>query len=48
MRREDEYRQLADSVRRRGGEGKKRATEGAMGNLGGHLRATCRSIEEDR
>ena len=48
MHREDEYKHLANSTRKRGGEGTKRPIESAMGNFGRHLRATCRSIEEGR
>ena len=44
MRREDEYRQLANSVRERAGE---KALRGAVGNFGGYLRASSRSIAKD-
>ena len=42
MRREDEYRQLANSVRERAGD--EESAESAVGNFGGYLRASSRSI----
>jgi len=53
MRREDEYRQLANNVRKRAGD-EESALMSTVGNLGGYLRAISRSIgkeqsaEEDR
>ena len=46
MRREDEYRQLANSVRERAGD-EESAIESAVGNFGGYLRAASRSIGKD-
>ena len=47
MRREDEYRRLADSTRRRGYD-EQNALESPMGNFVGHVCATRRPIEKDR
>ena len=46
MRREDEYRQLANSVRERAGD--EESAESAVGNFGGYLRASSRSTPKTR
>jgi len=48
MHREDEYKHLANSTRKRGGEEQNALLRAQWEILAGHLRATCRSIEEDR
>jgi hypothetical protein len=44
--RENEYRQLADSVRRRGREEQNPLFKGSMENFGRRSIEECRSIEE--
>ena len=48
MRRKNEYKRLAHNTRKRAWEEKKRAIESSMGKFGHHIRAACRSVEEDR
>ena len=47
MRRKGEYRQLANSVRKRVGDEEECDNEGAVGNFGGSLGASSRSIGKD-